>query len=132
MTAAALSALLAALVALTSGRVEYRILTPRFDNTHPQLVAAKAWRECELGKPLITIRGDAGLWEHVWERAGALDCLDDGVMNGSTVPNCDLTWFRRTFPALAVVDPQWEPSECASAYITTGGSSDVVYPARRW
>ena len=71
-----------------------------------------------------------------WERAGAMDCRDDGVFNGSTVPGCDVDAMLKELPnarlyatALREYDAKYGTaatgpllaSECASNWITRTG-----------
>ncbi len=123
-----LAATLAFLVLLTSGRVHYTLLAPNLGNTHPFTLGATAWRECENGVPTITLRSagyetvDDARHDLIWELAGALDCLDNGIMDGSPMQGCDLAWFRRVYPSLTGQDQRWERSECYSAMVTATGT----------
>lgn len=74
-----------------------------------------AWRTCDAATRTATLyfRPDAGDWERAWEHAGARDCEDDGLYNGSTAPNCKPADVLRG--NMAPLAERWyATSECAA------------------
>ena len=121
------------LMTLTVGTVTVVFYTPLIAPV-PNPVA---YRDCNIvaGKPhtTITLTERATLRDVVWEYAGAADCLDNGRMDGSTMPDCDVPLYLARHPDAQVFSDmvgkmygtklrdQLNASECVSAAVADDG-----------